>query len=107
MKLLLLTYHIVTCHIYIEILLFVLLSATVLLARRFSSRTPCTDVNYDQMKQLLNDRKSIVIDVREPWELREYGSIPGSINVPCECQFTQSKLVVVVCLYHILLLFRN
>lgn len=24
----------------------------------------------------------MIIDVREPWELREYGSIPGSINVP-------------------------
>lgn len=101
------TYHIATCHIYIEILLFVLLSATVLLLRRLSSGTPCTDVNYDQLKQLLNDRKSIVIDVREPWELREYGSIPGSINVPCECHFTQSKLVAVVCLYRILLVFRN
>lgn len=34
------------------------------------------------MKQLLAGRKAIVIDVREPWELREYGVIPGSINVP-------------------------
>lgn len=52
------------------------------LLRRFSSAPPNTDVSYDQMKQLLAGRKAIVIDVREPWELREYGVIPGSINVP-------------------------
>lgn len=51
------------------------------LHRRFSSG-PSTDVSYDQLKQLLAGRKSVVIDVREPWELREYGFIPGSINVP-------------------------
>ncbi|KAM6935527.1 thiosulfate sulfurtransferase/rhodanese-like domain-containing protein 3 [Lycodopsis pacificus] len=50
--------------------------------RRFSSAPPSTDVSYEQMKQLLAGRKAVVIDVREPWELREYGFIPGSINVP-------------------------
>ncbi|XP_051263356.1 thiosulfate sulfurtransferase/rhodanese-like domain-containing protein 3 [Dicentrarchus labrax] len=55
---------------------------TELLLRRFSSGPPSTDVSYDQLKQLLAGRKSVVVDVREPWELREYGFIPGSINVP-------------------------
>ncbi|XP_044064600.1 thiosulfate sulfurtransferase/rhodanese-like domain-containing protein 3 [Siniperca chuatsi] len=55
---------------------------TELLLRRFSSAPPSTDVGYEQLKQLLAGRKAIVIDVREPWELREYGFIPGSINVP-------------------------
>ncbi|XP_042346116.1 thiosulfate sulfurtransferase/rhodanese-like domain-containing protein 3 [Plectropomus leopardus] len=55
---------------------------TELLLRRFSSAPPSTDVSYDQLKQLLAGRKAVVIDVREPWELREYGFIPGSINVP-------------------------
>lgn len=33
--------------------------------------------------QIVNGHnKAVIIDVREPWELREYGSIPGSINVP-------------------------
>ncbi|XP_070692226.1 thiosulfate sulfurtransferase/rhodanese-like domain-containing protein 3 [Pempheris klunzingeri] len=53
-----------------------------LLLRRFTSGPPSTDVSYDQLKQLLAGRKSVVIDVREPWELREYGFIPGSVNVP-------------------------
>lgn len=50
--------------------------------RRFSSASPATDVSYEQLKQLLAGKKAVVIDVREPWELREYGAIPGSINVP-------------------------
>lgn len=53
-----------------------------LLLRSFSSAPPSADVSYDQLKQLLAGRTSVVIDVREPWELREYGFIPGSINVP-------------------------
>lgn len=60
-------------------------SGTELLLRRFSSGPASTDVSYDQLKLLLAARKSVVIDVREPWELREYGFIPGAINVPREC----------------------
>ncbi|KAG9342745.1 hypothetical protein JZ751_015607 [Albula glossodonta] len=43
-----------------------------------------TDVNVtrEQLKELLAGRAGVVIDVREPWELREYGNIPGTINVP-------------------------
>ncbi len=63
----------------------VLLSAAELLLRCFSSEPPSTDVGYEQLKQLLAGRKAVVVDVREPWELREYGFIPGSINVPREC----------------------
>uniref|UniRef100_A0A674N4B5 Sulfurtransferase n=1 Tax=Takifugu rubripes TaxID=31033 RepID=A0A674N4B5_TAKRU len=55
---------------------------TALLLRRFGSSPPSTDVTYEQLKVLLAGQKSTVIDVREPWELREYGIIPGSINVP-------------------------
>ncbi|CAJ1061961.1 thiosulfate sulfurtransferase/rhodanese-like domain-containing protein 3 [Xyrichtys novacula] len=55
---------------------------SVLLPRRFSSGSTSTEVDYEELKKLLAARKSVVIDVREPWELREYGFIPGSINVP-------------------------
>lgn len=56
---------------------------TELLLRRLSSAPPSSsELSYDQLKQLLAGQKAVVIDVREPWELREYGSIPGSINVP-------------------------
>ncbi|KAI7806875.1 thiosulfate sulfurtransferase/rhodanese-like domain-containing protein 3 [Triplophysa rosa] len=53
------------------------------LLRHFSSLSkPSIDVSYEQLKKLLVARSGVVIDVREPWELREYGNIPGSINVP-------------------------
>lgn len=51
--------------------------------RNFSS-SKGVDVSYEQLKQLLAAGTASVIDVREPWELREYGNIPGSINVPCK-----------------------
>uniref|UniRef100_A0A4W5MKK4 Thiosulfate sulfurtransferase like domain containing 3 n=1 Tax=Hucho hucho TaxID=62062 RepID=A0A4W5MKK4_9TELE len=51
--------------------------------RSFSSSPLAeTDVSYEQLKKQLATRTSVVIDVREPWELREYGNIPGSINIP-------------------------
>ncbi|XP_034029476.1 thiosulfate sulfurtransferase/rhodanese-like domain-containing protein 3 [Thalassophryne amazonica] len=50
--------------------------------RTFSSAPSSTDVSYEQMKELLAAQKAVIIDVREPWELREHGVISGSINVP-------------------------
>ncbi|KAG1948076.1 thiosulfate sulfurtransferase/rhodanese-like domain-containing protein 3 [Pimephales promelas] len=47
-----------------------------------TSSQPSIDVSYEQLKKLLVSQSGLVIDVREPWELREYGSIQGSINVP-------------------------
>ncbi|MEQ2267083.1 hypothetical protein XENORESO_001482 [Xenotaenia resolanae] len=61
--------------------------------RRFSSEARNTDVSYERLKQLLADGKAVVVDVREPWELREYGLVPGSVNVPCESKKPRSKLV--------------
>ncbi|KAI5618684.1 thiosulfate sulfurtransferase/rhodanese-like domain-containing protein 3, partial [Silurus asotus] len=56
---------------------------TGLWRRGFSSADQCAGaVSYEQVKKLLVARAGVVIDVREPWELREYGRIPGSINVP-------------------------
>ncbi|XP_030641195.1 thiosulfate sulfurtransferase/rhodanese-like domain-containing protein 3 [Chanos chanos] len=40
------------------------------------------DMSYQRLKKMLATDEVVVIDVREPWELREYGSIPGSVNVP-------------------------
>ncbi|KAM3873594.1 thiosulfate sulfurtransferase/rhodanese-like domain-containing protein 3 [Diretmus argenteus] len=55
---------------------------TSALTRGLSSSPPSSDVSYEQLKELVAGRRAVVIDVREPWELREYGFIPGSINVP-------------------------
>ncbi|XP_044092253.1 thiosulfate sulfurtransferase/rhodanese-like domain-containing protein 3 [Neovison vison] len=40
------------------------------------------DVTYKELKNLLNSKKIMLIDVREPWEIVEYGKIPGSVNIP-------------------------
>lgn len=63
--------------------------------RNFSSSSqPSIDVSYEQLKKLLVSRSSVVIDVREPWELREYGNIQGSVNVP-----RKSVTVLILILY--------
>uniref|UniRef100_A0A3Q2EHM6 Thiosulfate sulfurtransferase/rhodanese-like domain-containing protein 3 n=1 Tax=Cyprinodon variegatus TaxID=28743 RepID=A0A3Q2EHM6_CYPVA len=61
---------------------FVLFSESEFQRMRFSSEARNTDVDYEQLKRLLAEGKTAVVDVREPWELREYGFIPGSVNVP-------------------------
>ncbi|GAB5571746.1 3-mercaptopyruvate sulfurtransferase isoform X1 [Prionailurus iriomotensis] len=42
------------------------------------------DVTYKELKSLLNSRQITLIDVRERWEIVEYGKIPGSVNIPLD-----------------------
>lgn len=42
------------------------------------------DVTYKELKSLLNSKNIMLIDVRETWEIREYGKIPGSVNIPLD-----------------------
>uniref|UniRef100_A0A8D0G9X0 Thiosulfate sulfurtransferase like domain containing 3 n=1 Tax=Sphenodon punctatus TaxID=8508 RepID=A0A8D0G9X0_SPHPU len=39
-------------------------------------------VSYKELKDLMKSKSMPLIDVREKWEIREYGRIPGSINIP-------------------------
>lgn len=39
-------------------------------------------VTYEEVKNLPNHPEKTLIDVREPNELRETGTIPTSINIP-------------------------
>uniref|UniRef100_A0A3B1JXT2 Thiosulfate sulfurtransferase/rhodanese-like domain-containing protein 3 n=1 Tax=Astyanax mexicanus TaxID=7994 RepID=A0A3B1JXT2_ASTMX len=51
--------------------------------RSLSSTSQSSQViTYEELKKLLVAKSGVVIDVREPWELREYGNIPSAINVP-------------------------
>ncbi|KAJ1151437.1 hypothetical protein NDU88_004218 [Pleurodeles waltl] len=43
---------------------------------------PSPVVSYEELKELLGSQSTVLIDVREPWEIKEYGKIPGSINIP-------------------------
>ncbi|XP_006865920.1 PREDICTED: thiosulfate sulfurtransferase/rhodanese-like domain-containing protein 3 [Chrysochloris asiatica] len=52
---------------------------------RGSCHTFCTaskDVTYKELKNLLNSKNILLIDVRETWEVLKYGKIPGAINIP-------------------------
>uniref|UniRef100_A0A8D1UTY9 Sulfurtransferase n=1 Tax=Sus scrofa TaxID=9823 RepID=A0A8D1UTY9_PIG len=44
----------------------------------------CKDVTYTELKSLLKSKKIMLIDVRETWEILEYGKIPGSVNIPLD-----------------------
>ncbi|XP_053143682.1 thiosulfate sulfurtransferase/rhodanese-like domain-containing protein 3 isoform X2 [Hemicordylus capensis] len=39
-------------------------------------------VSYEELKDLLESRAILLIDVREKWEVKDYGKIPGSISIP-------------------------
>ncbi|VVD03622.1 unnamed protein product [Leptidea sinapis] len=39
-------------------------------------------VDFDHVKQLVNNKNTLIIDVREPEEVTEHGKIPNSINIP-------------------------
>lgn len=39
---------------------------------------------YEEVKDLPNHPEKLLIDVREPAEIAESGSIPTAINIPCK-----------------------
>ncbi|KAG8582299.1 hypothetical protein GDO81_007999 [Engystomops pustulosus] len=41
-----------------------------------------TSINYEELKDLLKNESVLVVDVREPWEVKEYGIIKGSLHIP-------------------------
>lgn len=54
--------------------------------RQLSSQdTPVSDnltVDYDYVKKATSNHGTLIIDVREPEEVKENGKIPNSINIP-------------------------
>merc|ERR1711953_1125353 len=52
------------------------------LPRSCSTMPAFSDVNYDQLVEILKNNKATVIDVRNPEELKDYGAIPGAVNIP-------------------------
>ncbi|XP_039492872.1 rhodanese domain-containing protein CG4456 [Drosophila santomea] len=54
-----------------------------LLQRFYGSQAPQIGVvDYDVVKKLPSEPQKLLIDVREPEELKETGQIPASINIP-------------------------
>ncbi|XP_043655785.1 rhodanese domain-containing protein CG4456 [Drosophila teissieri] len=53
------------------------------LQRFYGSQAPQIGiVDYDVVKKLPSEPQKVLIDVREPEELKETGQIPASINIP-------------------------
>lgn len=49
---------------------------------------------YEEVKDLPNHPEKLLIDVREPTELAETGSIPTSINIPCKIDIFKATNLV-------------
>ena len=60
--------------------------------RRYSSTSQeerkWDDVYLEEMRQLLKEGDTYIIDVREPVELKEHGRFPEAVNIPCGCVFS-------------------
>lgn len=41
-------------------------------------------VDYDFVKNATTNKNILIVDVREPEEVKEHGKIPNSINIPCK-----------------------
>jgi rhodanese-related sulfurtransferase len=46
------------------------------------SLAPAQEVSTEQLEKYLNDKKVFFLDVREPEEIKQLGSVPGYVNIP-------------------------
>ncbi|KAL2792359.1 thiosulfate sulfurtransferase/rhodanese-like domain-containing protein 3, partial [Daubentonia madagascariensis] len=42
------------------------------------------DITFKELKDLLNSKSIMLIDVRETWEILEHGKIPESVHIPLD-----------------------
>lgn len=42
------------------------------------------NVDYEYVQKATENNNVLIIDVREPEEVKEHGKIPNSVNIPCE-----------------------
>ena len=50
----------------------------------------CKDLCYEDVIELTKKNEIILIDVREPSEVKETGKLPGSVHIPRESQYLVS-----------------
>ncbi|CAK1598532.1 unnamed protein product [Parnassius mnemosyne] len=55
-----------------------------LISRAYSNQTRLEEmiVDYNQVKRAVSNQNSLIVDVREPEEIKKHGKIPNSINIP-------------------------
>jgi rhodanese-related sulfurtransferase len=54
----------------------------MLMAQSHRSEQPEKKLSADELKELLDNKDTFFLDVREPKELEELGTIKGYINIP-------------------------
>lgn len=72
-------------------------STNVYTPRRYSQQQANTEemptVDYEYVKKVTTSKDVLIIDVREPDEVKEHGKIPNSVNIPRKCFiFTREDL---------------
>ncbi|KAJ2952042.1 hypothetical protein O0L34_g4303 [Tuta absoluta] len=50
--------------------------------RFYSQTAEIMTVDFDYVKKATEDKNVLIVDVREPDEIKEHGRIPNSINIP-------------------------
>ena len=58
-----------------------LLSAALFCAA-FGLLAPAQEISTEQLEKYLQDKKVFFLDVREPEEIKQLGSVPGYVNIP-------------------------
>jgi rhodanese-related sulfurtransferase len=43
---------------------------------------PAQNISTEDLEKYLKDKKVFFLDVREPQEIKELGSVPGYVNIP-------------------------
>lgn len=59
------------------------------------------NIDFHQLKQLMDEKMLYLIDVREKSELLETGTLPDSVNIPCTNSFfvCLCKIIVFFCFF--------
>lgn len=50
-------------------------------------------VSYEDMLKIIQQPQKVIIDVRNPDEVRDTGKIPSSINIPCKNNYLTKLLL--------------
>jgi rhodanese-related sulfurtransferase len=58
------------------------LLAAALCLMGFGSVGAAQEISAEQLEKYLKDKKVFFLDVREPDEIKQLGSVPGYVNIP-------------------------
>lgn len=56
----------------------------ILPTNHYSGLTKMSVVTFEEVEDLPNRPESVLVDVRDPPEIKDTGKIPSSINIPCK-----------------------